>query len=59
MIQADIIETFNLTSRYFGEIVNKMYSHELQFNKSNRKAMNCNWSNQKENPALKTKAGNK
>ena len=26
--------------------------------KSNRKAMNRNWSNQKANPALKTKAGN-
>ena len=25
---------------------------------SNRKAMNRNWSNQKANPALKTKAGN-
>ena len=28
-------------------------------NESNRKAMNRNWSNQKENPALKTKSGNK
>ena len=27
--------------------------------KSNRKSMNRNWSNQKANPALKTKAGNK
>ena len=27
--------------------------------KSNRKAMNWNWSNQKAIPALKTKAGNK
>ena len=27
--------------------------------KSNRNAMNRNWSNQKANPALKTKAGNK
>ena len=27
--------------------------------KSNRRAMNRNWSNQKANPALKTKAGNK
>ena len=27
--------------------------------KSNRKAMNRNWSNQKANPSLKTKAGNK
>ena len=29
------------------------------FDKSNRKAMNRNWGNQKANPALKTKAGNK
>ena len=28
-------------------------------NKSNRKAVNRNWNNQKANPALKTKAGNK
>ena len=27
--------------------------------KRNRKAINRNWSNQKANPALKTKAGNK
>ena len=31
----------------------------LHLTKSNRKAMNRNWSNQKANPALKTKAGNK
>ena len=31
----------------------------LQDTESNRKAMNRNWSNQKANPALKTKAGNK
>ena len=30
-----------------------------KYNKSNRKAMNRNWSNQKANPALKTTAGNK
>ena len=29
------------------------------WHKSNRKAMKTNWSNQKANPALKTKAGNK
>ena len=28
-------------------------------NQSNRKAMNRNWCNQKANPALKTKTGNK
>ena len=31
----------------------------LSSSKSNRKAMNRNWSNQKSNPTLKTKAGNK
>ena len=31
----------------------------LKGTKSNRKAMNRNWSNQKANPALKTKSGNK
>ena len=31
----------------------------LNRDKSNRKAMNRNWSNQKANPALKTKARNK
>ena len=34
-------------------------SQQLSDFKSNRKAMNRNWSNQKANPALKTKAGNK
>ena len=29
------------------------------FDRSKRKAMNRNWSNQKANPALKTKTGNK
>ena len=29
------------------------------YTKSNRKAMNRNWSNQKANPALKTKTGHK
>ena len=31
----------------------------LKLCENNRKAMNRNWSNQKANPALKTKAGNK
>ena len=31
----------------------------LIYNKSNRKAMNRHWLNQKANPALKTKTGNK
>ena len=34
-------------------------SQRKALEKSNRKAMNRNWSNQKANPALKTKAGNK
>ena len=32
---------------------------QLKTSKSNRKAMNRNWSNQKANPVLKTKAVNK
>ena len=36
----------------------KDHRHD-NINGSNRKAMNRNWSNQKSNPALKTKAGNK
>ena len=32
---------------------------EIKIIQSNRKAMNRNWSNQKANPALKAKAGNK
>ena len=34
-------------------------SISINHTKSNRKAMNRNWSNQKANPALKTKVGNK
>ena len=34
-------------------------SDVFTWDRSNRKAMNRNWSNQKANPALKTKAGNK
>ena len=33
--------------------------NEPRLEKSNRKAMNRNWGNQKTNPALKTKTGNK
>ena len=36
-----------------------VYTPLVYGNKSNRKAMNRNWSNQKANPPLKTKAGNK
>ena len=35
------------------------FSRRSRAAKSNRKAMNWNWSNQKANPALKTKTGNK
>ena len=34
-------------------------SKNMFLEKSNRKAMNRNWSNHKANPALKTKVGNK
>ena len=34
-------------------------NEKLLFGKSNRKAINRNWNNQKPNPALKTKTGKK
>ena len=43
--------------RLFGAA--KLQDHKNSANKSNRKAMNRNWHNQKANPALKTKTGNK
>ena len=33
--------------------------YKVDLKKNNRKAMNRNWGNQKANPALKTKMGNK
>ena len=39
-------------------ICNPEFYEDLVY-KSNRKAMNRNWSNQKANPVLKTKVGNK
>ena len=43
--------------RLFGAAT--LHNHKNSANKSNRKAMNMNKSNQTANPALKTKAGNK
>ena len=40
-------------------MMNKKIVRHFQACESKRKAMNRNWSNQKANPALKTKAGNK
>ena len=37
----------------------KLLKQCYRYHKSNRKAMNRNWSNQKANPTLKTKTGNK
>ena len=46
-----------------GKTVDEMFELTLkntnEFDKSKRKAMNRNWYNQKANPALNTKAGNK
>ena len=68
-ITADIIYLYVLLLYYPQHIITHLYASELnaknekgssnQRNKSNRKAMNRNWSNQKANPALKTKVGNK
>ena len=49
----------NKRGRIIEKIINKNNFCLFNDNKSNRKAMNRNWSNQKANPALKTKAGNK
>ena len=44
----------------FWKLIHRIQNkYELCHDKSKRKAMNRNWSNQKANPALKTKAGNK
>ena len=43
--------------RLFGATT--LQNHKNSAYKSNRKAMKRNWSNQKANPALKTKTGNK
>ena len=40
-------------------LINRYKKKTLKFFESNRKAMNRNWSNQKANPTLKTKTGNK
>ena len=54
--QIRLLKLFNIYSlEYFNDTV----MHMLCDDKSNRKAMNRNWSNQKANPALKTKTGNK
>ena len=58
------IEIAALSETRFAEIgeikeVGAGYTFFWSGRKSNRKTMNRNWSNQKANPALKTKAGNK
>ena len=45
------------TLHLYSGVMSQEYVHSLK--KSIRKAMNMNWSNQKANPALKTKTGNK
>ena len=44
---------------YVNPLVTNGFSHPYHLDESKRKAMNRNWSNQKANPALKTKTGNK
>ena len=50
----DLIYRFSLGGKFYETV-----QAESCFCKSNRKSMNRNWSNQKANPALKTKTGNK
>ena len=42
-----------------GHTITEINLNRAQITESNRKAMNRNWGNQKANPALKTKTGNK
>ena len=62
---------FFVMTKYLYNLRIKLYTHEINrlnfseksdakraFYRSNRKAMNRNWSNQKPNPALKTKTVN-
>ena len=51
-------EKYAIVDQFFDLLGNLSGSTRLAC-ESNRKAMNRNWSNQKSNPALKTKAGNK
>ena len=46
-------------SRLEKEVPNCVSNRVTRNVENNRKAMNRNWNNQKANPALKTKAGNK
>ena len=61
-----LIKTFNLLAltaylvlNIFNHIIILMRFVFVVYKKSNRKAMNRNWRNQKANPALKTKTRNK
>ena len=45
------------STKYCQVLISKVSGISSKLNKSNRKAMNRNWSNQRANPALKTKAG--
>ena len=60
-MQKYIIEHLSsVTTVYDSQISQKLeVEYEARPEKSKRKAMNRNWSNQKANPALNTKAGNK
>ena len=56
----DTGSTINLMSHeLFDRLPVNNKAHVDYCHESNRKAMNRNWSNQKANPALKTKAGDK
>ena len=48
-----LLKAYRIKFQKFAALVH----NDALINKSNRKAMNRNWSNQKANPALKTKAG--
>ena len=60
-VGCNALKIWKLSIFHIVDISMNCYSHNTNLlpPKSNRKAMNRNWSNQKANPALKTKTGNK
>ena len=53
-----LLQVCSIFIRFSATLINEISRYKIE-EKSNRKAMNRNWSNQKANPALKTKTGNK
>ena len=48
-----------IMNRDYKKTLSEKHLNDIEYYENNRKAKNRNWSNQKPNPALKTKTGNK